>query len=150
GLLETVQQTASEIEIIPLDKTFIQNIEIKEISQLLEAIMTRTKSTIQIMIPRLSMLPIEKIKQMTRQRIQILTNVNDHNLLEQLKELSNVQLRHLEGLDTIYAIARDGTEEAIIGASETSDIQLINTTDENLVSVLKDIIQDYWPRGRAQ
>ncbi|MHA1971523.1 MAG: hypothetical protein ACTSW1_00940, partial [Candidatus Hodarchaeales archaeon] len=150
GLLETVQQTASEIELTPLDTTFIQNIEVDEFTQLLEIILSRTKSTVQMMIPRLSMLPLEKIKNTTRQRIQILTNVNDPNILDQLKELSNVQLRHIEGMESVFAIARDGTEEAFVGASKESQFQLINTTDENLVSLLKNIIQDYYPRGKAQ
>lgn len=102
------------------------------------------------MVPKLSMIPWDLLKNAgTRRRIQILTQVDSQETAAKItQELGNVQLKHYDRVE-VYAFARDGNEEAAIGTGDSSGVQLIITTDSRLIGVLKEIIQDLWPRGKA-
>ena len=144
--LKEINELAREIPIEAVENTYFQIKPFEDLKKTIEAMLNRTKSTIQIIVPRMSLLPIDAIKQITRRRIQILTSVDSPG---PLKDRENVQLKNIEELENVYAVARDGTEEIIIGSGKEDKISLIVTTDEHLAGVLKEIIQDYWPRGRA-
>ncbi len=146
--LKEINELAREIPIEAVENTYFQIKPFEDLKKTIEAILSRTKSTIQIIVPRMSLLPIDAIKLITRRRIQILTSVDSPELLKALKAIDNIQLRNIEELENVYAVARDGTEEIIIGSGKKDKISLIVTTDEHLAGVLKEIIQDYWPRGR--
>ncbi|UCE14232.1 MAG: hypothetical protein JSV04_03400, partial [Candidatus Heimdallarchaeota archaeon] len=145
--ISEVQKLAVELPIASMEVTYLQTQPITQVVQTLEAMLNRTKSTLQIMVPKLSMIPWDVIKQAgTRRRIQILTEVDDPQAKKIMEELGNVQLRHYDRVE-VFAFARDGNEEAAIGSGEES-VQLIVTTDSQLVGVLKEIVQDLWPRGK--
>lgn len=144
-----VQNLAMEIPIASMEETYLQTQRINQVIQTLEAMLNRTKSTLQIMVPKLSMIPWDVLKKAgTRRRIQILTEVDDPQAKKIMEELGNVQLKHYDRVE-VFAFARDGNEEAAIGSGEGESVQLIITTDSQLVGVLKEIIQDLWPRGKT-
>ncbi len=147
SLISEIQKQAMEVPIASVEETYLQPVD--RVMQTLQAMLSRTKSTIQIMVPKLSMIPWDVLEQAgTRRRIQILTNVDSQETARKItQELGNVQLKHYENVE-IYAFARDGTEEAAIGSDDIG-VQLIITTDSRLVGVLKEIIQDLWPRGKS-
>ncbi|MFX0084407.1 MAG: helix-turn-helix domain-containing protein [Candidatus Hodarchaeota archaeon] len=147
--LSEINNLAQEIPIGSIEKTYFQIKTSEDIKRTLEAMLTRTKSTIQIIIPTMALLPIETIKKITRPRIQILTIPDSSESVEILKNLNNIQLKSFGELENIYAAARDGTEEIIVGSGKGDKISFIVTTDEDLAGVMKEIILDYWPRGRA-
>ncbi len=148
SLISEVQNIALEIPIAKVEETFLATQA--QVSQTLEAMLTRTKSTIQIMVPKLSMIPWDVLKQAgTRRRIQILTEVDSQETANKIaQELGNVQLKHYDKVE-VFAFARDGQEEAAIGTGDSGGVQLIITTDVRLVGVLKEIIRDLWPRGKT-
>ncbi|UCE13684.1 MAG: hypothetical protein JSV04_00580, partial [Candidatus Heimdallarchaeota archaeon] len=148
-ILRDINTMALEIPITQIENTYLQIESLEGITRILEAMLARTKSTIQIIIPQISLLPIEAIKQIKRRRIQILAQIESSDNVQELKDLDNVHLKGIEDLGNVYAIARDGTEEIIIGSGKDEKIPLVTTIDEELAAVLKEIIQDYWPRGRA-
>ncbi len=147
--LSEINNLAQEIPIGSIEKTYFQIKTLEDIKRTLEAMLTRTKSTIQIIVPTMAVLPIETIKKITRPRIQILTIPDSSESVEILKNLDNIQLKSFGELENIYAAARDGIEEIIVGSGKGDKISFIVTTDEDLAGVMKEIILDYWPRGRA-
>jgi sugar-specific transcriptional regulator TrmB len=147
--LSEINDLAQEIPIGSIEKTYFQIKTVEDITRTLGAMITRTKSTIQIIVPSMALLPIETIKKITRPRIQILTMLDSPEVVEILKNLDNIQLKSIVELENIYAAARDGTEEIIVGSGKGDKISFIVTTDEDLAGVMKEIILDYWPRGRA-
>lgn len=149
NLLGEINNLAVEIPVASVENTYLQIESLEGITKILEAILTRTKSTIQIIVPNISILPVDTIKKITRRRIQVLTPDDSHKVILKLKKLDNLQLKCYKDLGHIYAIARDGTEEVVIGSGKGEKIPLISTTDEDLASMLKEIIQDYWPRGKT-
>ncbi|MFX1246386.1 MAG: hypothetical protein ACFFBQ_03265, partial [Promethearchaeota archaeon] len=149
NVLRDINTMTLKIPIEQIEHTYLRIESLEGITKILEAMLARTKSTIQIILPNISLLPIEAIKQITRRRIQILTQIKSSDNVEELKDLDNVHLKSFDDLGHVYAIARDGTEEIIIGSGKDEKIPLIATIDEELAAVLKEIIQDYWPRGRA-
>ncbi|MFX0124639.1 MAG: hypothetical protein ACFFAE_13485 [Candidatus Hodarchaeota archaeon] len=148
--ISEVQKLAMEVPITSVEETYLQTQTETKVITTLEAMLSRTKSTIQIMVPKLSMIPWELLEQAgTRRRIQILTQVDSQEVANKIsQELGNVQLKHYENVE-VYAFARDGTEEAAIGSGDSSGVQLIITTDSRLIGILKEIIQDLWPRGKT-
>lgn len=148
--ISEVQKLALEVPITSIEETYLQTQTETKVIATLEAMLSRTKSTIQIMVPKLSMIPWELLEKAgTRRRIQILTQVDSQETANKIsEELGNVQLKHYENVE-VYAFARDGTEEAAIGSGDSSGVQLIVTTDNRLIGILKEIIQDLWPRGKA-
>ncbi|MFX1284288.1 MAG: hypothetical protein ACFFB5_11565 [Promethearchaeota archaeon] len=148
--ISDIQKIAMEVPIASVEETYLQTQPVERVMLTLEAMLNRTKSTIQIMVPKLSMIPWDLLQQAgTRRRIQILTNVDSQETAAKItQELGNVQLKHYENVE-VYAFARDGTEEAAIGSDDISGVQLIITTDSRLIGVLKEIIQDLWPRGKT-
>jgi hypothetical protein len=148
-LLGEINNLAVDIPVASAENTYLQIESLEGVTRILEAVLNRTKSTIQIIVPEISILPVDTMEKITRRRIQILTPVESHKLIPKLKKLDNLQLKSYADLGHIYAIARDGTEEVVIGSGKGEKIPLISTTDEELASMLKEIIQDYWPRGRT-
>ncbi|MHA1967062.1 MAG: hypothetical protein ACW964_04585 [Candidatus Hodarchaeales archaeon] len=146
--LQEINDLAREMPIEAVEDTYFLIKSLEDLKRTIEAMLNRTKSTIQIIVPRMSLLPIEAIKRITRRRIQILTSIDSPELLESLKGIDNIHLRNIEEIENVYAVARDGTEEIIVGSGKKDKISLIVTTDEHLAGVLKEIIQDYWPRGK--
>ncbi|UCG03207.1 MAG: hypothetical protein JSW11_04295 [Candidatus Heimdallarchaeota archaeon] len=148
--ISEVQKLAMEVPITSVEDTYLQTQTETKVIATLEAMLSRTKSTIQIMVPKLSMIPWDLLEQAgTRRRIQILTQVDSQEVANKIsQELGNVQLKHYENVE-VYAFARDGNEEAAIGSGDSSGIQLIITTDSRLIGILKEIIQDLWPRGKS-
>ncbi|MFX1508615.1 MAG: hypothetical protein ACFFDC_21240, partial [Promethearchaeota archaeon] len=148
--ISEVQKLAMEVPITSVEDTYHQTQTEAKVIATLEAMLSRTKSTIQIMVPKLSMIPWELLaKAGTRRRIQILTQVDSQEIAQKIsQELGNVQLKHYEEVE-VYAFARDGTEEAAIGTGDSSGVQLIISTDSRLIGILKEIIQDLWPRGKT-
>ncbi|UCG00913.1 MAG: hypothetical protein JSW11_15005 [Candidatus Heimdallarchaeota archaeon] len=149
NVLRDINTMALELPIEQIEHTYLQIESLEGITRILEAMLARTKSTIQIILPSISLLPIEAIKQITRPRIQILTQIKSSDNVQELSDIDNVHLKNLDDLGHVYAIARDGTEEISIGSGKDEKIPIIATIDEELAAVLKEIIQDYWPRGRA-
>ncbi|MFW9902735.1 MAG: hypothetical protein ACFFFH_00265 [Candidatus Thorarchaeota archaeon] len=149
NVLRDINTMALELPIEKIEHTYLQIESLEGITRILEAMLARTKSTIQIILPNISLLPIETIKQITRPRIQILTQVKSSDNVQELNEIDNVHLKNLDDLGHVYAIARDGTEEIMIGSGKDEKIPIIGTINEELAAVLKEIIQDYWPRGRV-
>ncbi len=147
--ISEIQQIAADIQIDEIETTYLQRQPESEVIQTLEAILSRTKSTIQIIVPKLSMISMDMLKQAgTRRRIQIFTQVDNKSQAAQIKaDFGNVQLKHYDGVE-VFAFARDGDEEAAIGSAKDDTIHLIMTTDGNLIGVLKEIIQGLWPRGK--
>ena len=148
--ISEVQKLAMEVPITSVEDTYHQTQTEAKVIATLEAMLSRTKSTIQIMVPKLSMIPWELLEQAgTRRRIQILTQVDSQEIAQKISQnLGNVQLKHYENVE-VYAFARDGTEEAAVGSGDSSGVQLIITTDSRLIGILKEIIQDLWPRGKS-
>ncbi len=148
--ISKVQKLAMEVPITSVDETYLQSQTETKVIATLEAMLSRTKSTIQIMVPKLSLIPWDLLEGAgTRRRIQILTEVDSQEMANRIsQELGNVQLKHHENIE-VYAFARDGTEEAAVGTGDSSGVQLIITTDSRLIGILKEIIQDFWPRGKS-
>ncbi|MFX1423507.1 MAG: hypothetical protein ACFFB2_14450, partial [Promethearchaeota archaeon] len=132
NVLRDINTMTLKIPIEQIEHTYLRIESLEGITKILEAMLARTKSTIQIILPNISLLPIEAIKQITRRRIQILTQIKSSDNVEELKDLDNVHLKSFDDLGHVYAIARDGTEEIIIGSGKDEKIPLIATIDEEL------------------
>jgi hypothetical protein len=122
---------------------------VESIKEYIIDILKRTKSTISIVAPDFSDLPIEAIKSASRRiRIivasRILAEAKDD--VRALLELGNIQIRQRPEMN-LFAVGRDGEEVLIAPYSETSQREQLTalvSQQDTLVSLIHEIIGPIW------
>ncbi|MHA1270743.1 MAG: hypothetical protein ACTSPY_13200 [Candidatus Helarchaeota archaeon] len=122
---------------------------VEAIKEYITDILRRTKSTVSIVAPDFSDLPIEAIKSSSRRiRIivasRILNEAKDQ--VRELLDLGNVQIRQRPEMN-LFAVGRDGEEVLIAPFTEKHDpsqLTAIVSQQDTLVSLIHEIIGPIW------
>ncbi len=148
--LKEIQNIAVKIEPLPIEQTY--RIAGKDAPiNVIKGMMARTKSTITILIPEIKALPLELIEDVSaRKRVHILSNIQpeDMEYAQKIKkERPSIQIRTNPALEIIGA-TRDSEEIAIGSINTPEKIELITTTNEELVKFLYELITSTHAKSR--
>ncbi|MFX0163546.1 MAG: hypothetical protein ACFE68_09510, partial [Candidatus Hodarchaeota archaeon] len=140
--LKEIQNIALKVEPLPIEQTY--RIAGKDAPlNVIKGMIARTKSTITVLLPEIKALPSELLEEVSaRKRVHILSNIQpeDMEYVQKIKEeRPSIQIRTNPALDIIGA-TRDSEEIAIGSITTPEKIELITTTNEDLVKFLYELI----------
>ena len=140
--LKEIQNIALKVEPLPIEQTY--RVAGKDAPlNVIKGMMARTKSTITVLLPEIKVLPLELLEEVSaRIRVHILSNIQpeDMEYAQKIKEeRPSIQIRTNPALDIIGA-TRDSEEIAIGSINTPEKIELITTTNEELVKFLYELI----------
>ncbi|MFX1253040.1 MAG: helix-turn-helix domain-containing protein [Promethearchaeota archaeon] len=147
--IRSVHQIALESPPPKVESTYLVVGEKNALGTLAGSI-TRVKSSMNIILPKVSMMPIDTVKEVSRtRRFQLLTTIDDANLAKQIQEeCPNVQIRAYEMLGGVSGFFRDGEEEGGLGSMIPGKAEMIVTTSSDLVKTMNEVFADLWPRAK--
>ncbi|MBD3227358.1 MAG: hypothetical protein GF329_04145 [Candidatus Lokiarchaeota archaeon] len=122
---------------------------VESIKEYIKDILMRTKSTVSIVAPDFSDLPLETIKNASRRiRIIVASRIlaESKDQVRELLELGNIQIRQRPEMN-LFAVGRDGEEVLIAPYSERSQedqLTAIVSQQDTLVSLIHEIIGPIW------
>ncbi|MFX0063260.1 MAG: helix-turn-helix domain-containing protein [Candidatus Hermodarchaeota archaeon] len=147
--IRSVHQIALESPPPKVESTYLVVGEKNALGTLAGSI-TRVKSSMNIILPKVSMMPIDAVKGVSRtRRFQLLTTIDDPNLAKEIQEeCPNVQIRAYEQLGGVSGFFRDGEEEGGLGSMIPGKAEMIVTTSSDLVKTMNEVFADLWPRAK--
>ncbi|MFX1511871.1 MAG: helix-turn-helix domain-containing protein [Promethearchaeota archaeon] len=113
----------------------------------------RTKSTISIIVPKISAFPIEALEAASKEvrfariRISVIAGIDDESMVGKLRQIKdNIDIRDYDS--GTYGFFRDVPEEGGIGSEEAGATEFIVTSSSELVTRLNEIFQNIFPRAK--
>ncbi len=147
--IRSVHQIALESPPPKVESTYLVVGEKNTIGTLAGSI-TRVKSSMNIILPKISMMPIDAVKEVSKtRRFQLLTTIDDPDIAKQIQdECPNVHIRAYEQLGGVSGFFRDGEEEGGLGSMVPGKAEMIVTTSSDLVKTMNEVFADLWPRAK--
>ncbi|MFX0206038.1 MAG: hypothetical protein ACFFDT_08620, partial [Candidatus Hodarchaeota archaeon] len=125
----------------------------KSVLDAISGAIQRTKSTIFVIIPKISEFPVDALEEASkavrfaRIRISIIAGIDNESMIGKLRKIKdNIDIRDYDS--GTYGFFRDVPEEGGIGSEEGDATEFIITSSGELVSKLNEIYQNIFPRAK--